>query len=220
MIPLHLRQVLRETGVVEGVVHAVVEDVEGECTSDDTIRDRLGEDGMRKTSKRRLQDEEEERRHDKTEAVHGKVVVHTVKKEVEHEGPVAVREVVVQVEEEAVKDVLQQRPDQVTREEAGNELDHRASRHSREEVQLERPLKDILGNDPRIRKLQERKVGDEGGNRGPDDRHDIPLRASEHLVNVSAWEHGMQRAMIARSGLTSRKSGPKRRAESFKWRGW
>jgi len=71
MVPLHLGQILRQPRVVQGVMHAIVKDVEGERSRDDTIRDGRGEDNMREVGEGSLENEEEGRRHDESETIHG-----------------------------------------------------------------------------------------------------------------------------------------------------
>lgn len=64
MVPLHLCHVLRQSRVVEGVVHAVVKDVKGESAADDSIGDGFREDEVGELGERRLEHEEEGRGHD------------------------------------------------------------------------------------------------------------------------------------------------------------
>jgi hypothetical protein len=51
-------------------VHAVVQDVEGECARDDAVGDRFGEKKVGEISERRLESEEECGWHDESESVH------------------------------------------------------------------------------------------------------------------------------------------------------
>lgn len=53
---------------------------------------------MCEISEWRFESKEQGRRHDKSESIHGEVVVNTMKKEMEHESPRTVREIVVDVE--------------------------------------------------------------------------------------------------------------------------
>lgn len=66
---------------------------------------------MGELSKGVAEDEEEQRGHDKTQSVHGEIVVNAVKEEVEREEHGLVGQDVVDVEEEAVNGVFQQSPD-------------------------------------------------------------------------------------------------------------
>jgi hypothetical protein len=44
MVLLHLCHVLRQLGVVQRIVHAVVKDVKGKGSCNDSVGDRLGEE--------------------------------------------------------------------------------------------------------------------------------------------------------------------------------
>ena len=69
VVLLHLCHVLGELGVVERVVHAVVEDVERERARDEPVGDLGGEDGVGEVGEGELEDEEQHRRHDEAETV-------------------------------------------------------------------------------------------------------------------------------------------------------
>jgi hypothetical protein len=118
MVPLHFSHVLRQLSMVERVVHAVVKNVECEGAGNNTIGDIGREDDVRKLGEWRFEKEEQGRRHDETQSVHGEVMVDTVEKEMEHQRPVGVREQVVNVEEESVEGVLEDRPEYVSGEKA------------------------------------------------------------------------------------------------------
>lgn len=64
VVSLHIRHVLRQPRVVQGVVHTVVEHVKRECASDDTVGDGFGKDEMGQFGERRFEDEKECRWHD------------------------------------------------------------------------------------------------------------------------------------------------------------
>ena len=78
VVSLHLRHVLRQPRVVQGVVHTVVEDVEGECAGNDTVRDSRREDEVGELGERCFEGKEKGGWHDKTQSVHREVVVDTV----------------------------------------------------------------------------------------------------------------------------------------------
>lgn len=103
--------------MMQRIVHHIVEDVESECTRDDPIGNRFREDQVRQVGKWRFEDKEQRRRHDEPESVHREVMVDSVEEEMEHKGPVGIGEVVVDVEEEAVEGVFEDRPDDVAGEE-------------------------------------------------------------------------------------------------------
>lgn len=110
--------------MVKRVVHTVVEDVEGESARDDTIGDSFGEDEMSEVGEGCFEGKEQGRGHDQTKSVHGKVVVDTVQEEMEHKSPRRIGEVIVDVEEEAMKSVLEDGPNDV----AGEEARHRGGK--------------------------------------------------------------------------------------------
>lgn len=145
VVLLHLSHVLRQPGVVKGIVHAVVEDVESVCARDDSVGDRLGEYEVGELCKGVGEGEEKNRRHDETKAmnrngafvsgkamnesgcrdglpVHRKVMVDTVQQEVQHQRPVGVRQQVIDVEQESMETVFQKCPNDVACEETGDEL--------------------------------------------------------------------------------------------------
>lgn len=101
-------------------MHAVVENVEGEGSGNDTICNGLGEDEMSEFGEWRLEDEKESGRHDQSQSVHGQVMVDTVQEEVKHHGPVGIGEIVVDVEEETVQGVFQDGPNDIADEEASD----------------------------------------------------------------------------------------------------
>lgn len=68
VVLLHLGHVLRQPCVVKGIVHAVVEDVERECSCDNSVGDRLGEQSVAELCERVGKDKEEEGRHDETKS--------------------------------------------------------------------------------------------------------------------------------------------------------
>lgn len=74
---------------------------------------------MREAGERVAEGEEEDGWHDEAEAVHRDVVVDTVQEEVQRQRVRVIRQVVVQVEEEAVHDVFDERPEQVAEDCAG-----------------------------------------------------------------------------------------------------
>lgn len=78
VISLHLSHVLRQAGVMQRIVHAVVENVEGESAGNYTVRNCLGENEMSEISEWRFEHEEEGGRHDQTKSIHGQVVMDTV----------------------------------------------------------------------------------------------------------------------------------------------
>jgi hypothetical protein len=122
MVTLHLGHVLRQPGVVERIVHAVVEHVECERAGDDTVCDGFGEEEVRELGEGSLQTKEEGGRHDESQLIHGKVVVDAVEEEVKEHRPVLVRQIVVDVEEEAVEGVFEDGPDDVTGKEGSHGL--------------------------------------------------------------------------------------------------
>lgn len=124
VVLFHLPHVLWEFCVVEGVMHAVVDDVHGEGAADDAVGDGVWEQGMCELGKRVAEHEEEQRRHDESKPVHGQEVVDAVKEEVEREERGLVRKDVVDVEEEAVNRILEQRPDDDTDCPADGSLGH------------------------------------------------------------------------------------------------
>lgn len=147
VVPLHLGHVLRQPGVVQGVVHAVVEDVEGERAGDDAVGDACREDEVCEVGERRLEQEEQRRRHDESQSVHREVVVDAVQEEVEHERPVSIGEVVVDVEEESVERVLEDGPDDVAREEADHGGCEGCVGGHGQGGQIWRHLHEVLGRD-------------------------------------------------------------------------
>ena len=50
-------------------MHAVIEDVEGESSRDDSVRCRVRKDGVGEVGERELEDEEEHGRHDESKSV-------------------------------------------------------------------------------------------------------------------------------------------------------
>ena len=145
VVPLHLGHVLRQSSVVQRVVHAVVQDVERKRSADDTVGDGLGEQGMGESGERRFKDEEEQGRHDEAETVHRQVVMDAVQQEVKHDCPVGIRKVVIDVEEEAVEGVFEDGPDDVADEEAGHGLGERSVGRGRESLQIK--VKQVLCGD-------------------------------------------------------------------------
>lgn len=93
--------------MMKRVVHRVVPDVEEERAGNDGVRDERGEDGVGEFREGRLEGDEEGRGHDEAKAVHGDVVVDAVEEEVGGEGDAVVREVLVDVEKEAVHAVFE-----------------------------------------------------------------------------------------------------------------
>ena len=79
-------------------MHAVVQDIERERARNDPIRNGSREDKMCEPCEGRLEREEEDGGHNKSEAVHREVVVDTVHQEVEGEEGGGVGEVEVDVE--------------------------------------------------------------------------------------------------------------------------
>jgi hypothetical protein len=108
--------------MVERIVHAVVEHVECERAGDDTVCDGFGEEEVRELGEGSLQTKEEGGRHDESQLIHGKVVVDAVEEEVKEHRPVLVRQIVVDVEEEAVEGVFEDGPDDVTGKEGSHGL--------------------------------------------------------------------------------------------------
>lgn len=180
VVPLHLGHVLGQPGVVEGVVHAVVEDVEGERAGDDPVGDPRWEENVCEAGERRLEGEEQQRWHDQPESVHGQVMVDPVEQEMEHESPVPVGQVVVDVEEEAVERVLEDSPDHVAEEEACEGLGER--RGVRDGQGREREREQVRGGDGFVGELEDRQGEEERRDGSPDQRHDIPLGTRESLL--------------------------------------
>ena len=83
VVSLHVCEILRQFRMVKSIVHAVVEDVKGKGTADDTIGDCFWKEGVSESGEWCFEREEECRRHDESEPVHWEVMVNTVKKEME-----------------------------------------------------------------------------------------------------------------------------------------
>lgn len=182
VIPLHLCHVLRQPRVVKRVVHAVVEHVEGERPADDPIGNSLGEDGVRELGEWRFEDEEQKRGHDESESVHGEVVVDPMKEEVKEHRPVGIGKVVVDVKEESVKGVFEDRPDDVAGEEAEESRgDSGWSRGGERSQAGWREGQKLASGDGRVGELQHRQRKEERGDRSPHRRHHIPLRPCKAL---------------------------------------
>lgn len=71
MILLHTFHVLRQFGVVHSVVHAIVHNVHGKATRDDTVSYCLREQGMCQLGEWVAKYEEEQRWHDQSQSIHG-----------------------------------------------------------------------------------------------------------------------------------------------------
>ena len=119
VVLLHHAQVRWELGVVKSVVHAIVNDVHCKRARYDAVGDSGGEDGVDEFSEGGLEDKEKQRWHDETQAVHGEVVVNSVHEEVQHQEYRSVWEEIVDVEQESVHAVFENRPDDNTQHEAG-----------------------------------------------------------------------------------------------------
>lgn len=110
VIDLHLLHVLGHSSVMESIMHAVVENVERVRTSNDTFGEWRREDGVGEFEEGAGEGSKEDRWHDESESVHGKVVVNAVEEEVEEEGELVVWEVVVDMEEEAMHEIFDECP--------------------------------------------------------------------------------------------------------------
>lgn len=54
--------------------------------------------------------------------IHRQVVVDTVQQEMQHQRPVGVRQEIINMEQESVKTIFKECPDEVSQEETGNEF--------------------------------------------------------------------------------------------------
>ena len=146
--------------------------------------------------------------------VHGKIVVDSVHKEVNGERSLVVRQEPVDMEKEAVENVLQERPHDVTEDKAWGGVQERlrcdlASQHrakrgggvdseQREGVRAVRELDQGAGEDVR-------RDGE------PNCWHHIPRRTREHLQGRDAFKKAVGCDMKRH---TSKYHGPNKRGES------
>ena len=122
---------------------------------------------MRQLRERRLQQRKQHRRHHQPKAVHRQVMVHAVHEEVQHERERVVRQVVVEVEEEAVEKVLEERPDDVANHEADAGLEERGRGQAGERGHREARVRREGGDG--ARELEDGAQAEVRGNGQPDD---------------------------------------------------
>ena len=163
-------------------MHAVVKDVESERARDDSIGNCGREDRMREPRKGRLEDEEKDRGHDKSETVHGEVMMDAVHQEVEGKERGRVGKVEVNMEEEPVEGIFQERPDNVAKEEASSRLREGGQREGQEVCEGEAGLTPEGRKGPR--ELEHGAKEEVRGDGAPEHRYDIPRRPGEDLQNV------------------------------------
>ncbi len=179
---------------------------------------------MRELRKGVRQDEEERRGHDEPELVHGEIVVDAVQQKVQRDRPVGVGEVVVEVEEEAMKRVLEDCPDDVAGEEACGECCESWGGREGELRGCERrgggeARKEVARRDRAVGAAIESAPGQ---TRPPTPRTHLSenSRIESAARNMVMGPHTMGTTYHLVRVSTSSASGPKRRAESLTCRGW
>lgn len=132
------------------------------------------EDGVGEFPERRGEDQEQSRRHDEAQAVHGEVVVDAMEEEVQGDGGAVVGQVVVDVEEASVHAVLDDGPDGEAGEPVG-------CRHQ--------GVAEVLAGE----------VGavDDGGE--PEGRHDVPGGFGEGFEEVAEERRAVAALVVARA---------------------
>lgn len=138
-------------------------------------------------------------------------MVDPVEQEMEHERPVPVGQVVVDVEEEAVERVLEDSPDHVAEEEACEGLGER--RGVRDGQGRKREREQVRGGDGLVGELEDRQGEEERRDGSPDQRHDIPLGTRESLLGNQQKQHNSQGSQ---GPLASRISHPNSLALSLR----
>jgi len=123
VIFFHRPHVCWKLRVVQGIVHAVIQNVECKGTRYNAVCHRRREDSMSQLCQRRLQYREQERRHDKPQAIHRHEMMNTMEQEMQHEEDRPIWEHFVDMEQETMHAIFQNGPDYVSREEAQNGLD-------------------------------------------------------------------------------------------------
>lgn len=175
MVPLQFAPISRQVPMMQKVVRHVIAHVPEDTAAEDGLRGEevVEEDRVREVPERRREGEEQRRRHDEPQPVHGQIVVDAVQEEVRCQRDSVVREVGVDVEEAPMQDVLHERPDA--------------------------EAEDPVGGEGGRRERLARVPGPVGNARQPDARHDPPRGLAEGLEEVAEERRGVAPFVVPRA---------------------
>jgi len=174
--------------MVEGVVHQIIQDVKGEGTGDDSIRNANREQCVGEASEREFEYREKSRRHYESEAVHRQIMMNAMRQKMEHEEKRAIRKPFVNMEQKSVQSVLEQGPNDVSNQEAYSGFEERRHGEVEDGGCGEGVLEERHRGYARGRELEGGEAEEEYRDWEPEYGDDIPWGAGEHLHPIRSKE--------------------------------